>query len=219
MDNLVHWKSFVAKIFLLWKIIFKCSSQFWSTAWSPIAVLQAYPLWALSGSDFLKYSLNGSFSISTTSLHSLIIQSYLICADRLHKFKTALFTFLHTLIGLCNHLSVLFFYTFRCKYLYFAIKKWATPHWNCPYILKICDFWGFAPFQVHSHSCKIFKQSSRNHSHKNTTTRFSLIKRNSCNKNYYCSTSIYRQKWSFHKSSVCPFFIFKRNITWFPHPS
>ena len=46
-----------------------------STAWSPIATLQAYPLCALSGSDSLKYSLNGSFSISTTSLHSLIIQS------------------------------------------------------------------------------------------------------------------------------------------------
>ena len=31
MDTLVHGKSFVAKIFLLQKIVFKCSSQFWST--------------------------------------------------------------------------------------------------------------------------------------------------------------------------------------------
>ena len=42
---------------------------------------------------------------------------FTLYADRLHKFKSALFAFLHILIGLCNHLSVLFFYTFRCKYL------------------------------------------------------------------------------------------------------
>ena len=36
-----------------------------STAWSPIAVLQAQPLLALSGSDSFRYSLNGSLSIKS----------------------------------------------------------------------------------------------------------------------------------------------------------
>ena len=32
MDDIIHWQSFIIKVFLLQNIIFQCSSQFWSTS-------------------------------------------------------------------------------------------------------------------------------------------------------------------------------------------
>ena len=51
-----------------------------------------------------------------------MIQSFLNCADHLHNFKYELFALLHIFISSCNHLSVLFFHSFRCKYLYLTIE-------------------------------------------------------------------------------------------------
>ena len=74
---------------------------------------------------FILYFLSlQNFSAHTESRINVSIKPPvdLICADCLHKFKSALFAFLHILISFCNHLPVLFFHTFRCKYLHLTIE-------------------------------------------------------------------------------------------------
>ena len=55
MDNLIHWKPFIAKIFLLRKIIFKCSSQFRSIFYKTMErEWEQNPLLLFSVEDFFE---------------------------------------------------------------------------------------------------------------------------------------------------------------------